>query len=79
LGNQLALVCQGDGDNPTIRRYPASFDQTLLFDAIHDLGDGAHIIELVGTSDKSWEEAATLAMETSAETVRDLRGALPVY
>jgi flavin-binding protein dodecin len=31
------------------------------------------IVELVGTSDKSWEEAATLAVETAAQTLRDLR------
>jgi flavin-binding protein dodecin len=31
------------------------------------------IVELVGTSDKSWEEAAKLAVETAAETLKDLR------
>jgi flavin-binding protein dodecin len=31
------------------------------------------VIELVGTSDKSWEEAAKLAVETAAESLRDLR------
>ncbi len=31
------------------------------------------IVELVGTSDKSWEEAATLAVETAAESLKDLR------
>jgi len=31
------------------------------------------IIELVGTSDKSWEEAARLAVETAAGTLKDLR------
>jgi dodecin len=31
------------------------------------------VVELVGTSDKSWEEAAKLAVETAAETLRDLR------
>ena len=36
-------------------------------------GSTYKIIELVGTSDKSWEEAAKLAVETAAETVRDLR------
>ena len=36
-------------------------------------GSTYNIIELVGTSDKSWEEAAKLAVETAAETVRDLR------
>ena len=39
------------------------------------MGNGStyNIIELVGTSDKSWEEAAKLAVETAAESVRDLR------
>ncbi|MEJ2726155.1 MAG: dodecin family protein [Deltaproteobacteria bacterium] len=42
-------------------------------------GGGRHgrqyytIVELVGTSDKSWEEAARVAVETAAGTLRDLR------
>jgi dodecin len=36
-------------------------------------GSTYNIIELVGTSDQSWEEAAKLAVETAAKTVRDLR------
>lgn len=31
------------------------------------------IIELVGTSDKSWEEAAKNAMETKRKSLRELR------
>ena len=31
------------------------------------------IIELVGTSDKSWEEAVTTAIETAGSSLRDLR------
>ena len=31
------------------------------------------IITLVGTSTKSWEEAATSAVETASKTLRDLR------
>jgi flavin-binding protein dodecin len=31
------------------------------------------VITLVGTSPKSWEEAATSAVETAAKTLRDLR------
>ena len=31
------------------------------------------IIELVGTSDVSWEKAAKNAVETAAKTVKDLR------
>jgi hypothetical protein len=29
--------------------------------------------EIVGTSEKSWEDAAKLAIETAAKTVKDLR------
>jgi len=36
-------------------------------------GSTYKIIELVGTSDKSWEEAAKTAVETAGENVRDLR------
>jgi flavin-binding protein dodecin len=31
------------------------------------------IITVVGTSPKSWEDAATVAVETAAKTLRDLR------
>ena len=31
------------------------------------------VIELVGTSDKNWEEAAKNAVEQAAKTLRDLR------
>ena len=31
------------------------------------------VIELVGTSEKSWEEAAKTAVETAAKSLKDLR------
>lgn len=31
------------------------------------------VIELVGTSEKSWEDAARVAVERAAATLRDLR------
>jgi flavin-binding protein dodecin len=31
------------------------------------------IVEVVGTSSKSWEEAANVAVSTAAQTLRDLR------
>ncbi len=31
------------------------------------------VIELIGTSAKSWEDAARMAVETAAKTVNDLR------
>ncbi|MCF8303827.1 MAG: dodecin family protein [Bacteroidales bacterium] len=31
------------------------------------------VIELVGTSEKSWEDAATQAVERAAKTLEDLR------
>ena len=31
------------------------------------------VTELVGTSSESWEKAATVAVETAARTLRDLR------
>ena len=31
------------------------------------------IIELVGTSSKSWEDAAKVALETASKTLEDLR------
>jgi dodecin len=31
------------------------------------------VIEVIGTSDASWEDAAAQAVRTTAETIRDLR------
>jgi flavin-binding protein dodecin len=31
------------------------------------------VIEMIGTSSESWEQAATAAVERAAETLRDLR------
>ncbi|RLC24593.1 MAG: transporter [Deltaproteobacteria bacterium] len=36
-------------------------------------GSTYKIIELVGTSDVSWEEAAKTAVETASESLKDLR------
>jgi flavin-binding protein dodecin len=36
-------------------------------------GSTYKIIELVGTSDQSWEEAAKTAVETAGASLRDLR------
>ena len=31
------------------------------------------VVELIGTSEKSWEEAARVAVATASKTLRDLR------
>lgn len=36
-------------------------------------GSTYKIVELVGTSDSSWEEAAKIAIETAGESLKDLR------
>jgi flavin-binding protein dodecin len=36
-------------------------------------GSTYNIVELVGTSEKSWEEAARRAVETAAGSLKDLR------
>jgi hypothetical protein len=36
-------------------------------------GSTYKIIELVGTSDESWEEAARTAIETAGKTLKELR------
>lgn len=36
-------------------------------------GSTYKIIELVGTSDQSWEEAAKTAIDTAGESLKDLR------
>ena len=37
------------------------------------MGSTYKIIELVGTSEKSWEDAAKTAIETASESLKDLR------
>jgi len=37
------------------------------------MGSVYKIIELVGTSDKSWEDAAKTALETAGKSLEDLR------
>ena len=37
------------------------------------MGSTYKIIELVGTSDQSWEDAAKSAVETAGESLKDLR------
>lgn len=37
------------------------------------MGSVYKIIELVGTSETSWEDAAKTAVETASKTLRDLR------
>ena len=36
-------------------------------------GSVYRVTEVIGTSDKSWEDAANNAVETAAKSVRDLR------
>jgi dodecin len=36
-------------------------------------GSTYKIIEVVGTSDKSWEDAASIAVHTAGESLKDLR------
>ncbi|MEW5921916.1 MAG: dodecin family protein [Bacillota bacterium] len=31
------------------------------------------VIEIIGTSEKSWEDAARVAVETASKSIRDLR------
>jgi len=37
------------------------------------MGSVYKVIELVGTSDNSWEDAARVAISTASSTLRDLR------
>lgn len=37
------------------------------------MGSVYKVIEIVGTSETSWEDAARLAIETASKTLRDLR------
>ncbi len=43
-------------------------------DAVSDTPESIYkILELIGTSDKSWEDAVKNVVETAGKTVRDLR------
>ncbi|MDD5009189.1 MAG: dodecin family protein [Syntrophorhabdaceae bacterium] len=38
------------------------------------MADSVYVVnEIVGTSEKSWEDAAKIAIETAAKSVKDLR------
>ena len=39
------------------------------------MSDVAKIIEVVGSSDKSWADAADLAVQTASETLQEITGA----
>jgi flavin-binding protein dodecin len=48
--------------------------QPYVFEMRIDVAGSTYkIIELVGTSDSSWEEAVKTAIETAGESLRDLR------
>jgi dodecin len=48
--------------------FPASYERE------DDMPESVYkVIELIGTSTKSWEDAATNAVERAAKTLRDLR------
>ena len=49
------------------------FNPNLKKEVAMNPGSTYKIIELVGTSPNSWEEAATTAVETASKTLRDLR------
>ena len=37
------------------------------------MGSVYKIVEIVGTSEKSWEDAARVAVETASESIKELR------
>ncbi len=37
------------------------------------MGSVYKIIEIVGTSEKSWEDAARVALETASKTIKEIR------
>jgi dodecin len=51
-----------------VQRFPTSSDKE------GDMSGSTYtIVELVGASDKSWEDAARVAIEAASESLRDLR------
>ena len=41
---------------------------------LHLMTDIANIIELVGSSDKSWEDAAQIALQEARKTIHEITG-----
>ena len=37
------------------------------------MGSVYKIIEIIGTSEKSWEDAARIALETASKTIKEIR------
>jgi flavin-binding protein dodecin len=52
---------------PTRLRLDVEFEEDLMAGTVYK------VIELVGTSTESWEDAAKTAVEAAAKSVRDLR------
>jgi flavin-binding protein dodecin len=51
-----------------------SITDSITFERRRKMSNSVYkIIELVGTSDTSWEDAAKAAVETAGKTLRDLR------
>src|SRR4029453_11227990 len=62
----------------SMRGWPHSRDQISLpagvMNGVNAMTDSVYkVIELVGTSSKSWEDAARVAVERAAQSLRDLR------
>jgi flavin-binding protein dodecin len=51
----------------TTHPYTSQGKETIMSDSVYK------VIQLVGTSPKSWEEAAKNAVETAGSSLRDLR------
>jgi flavin-binding protein dodecin len=61
-----------------MRGWPCSRDQISwpaeVMNGVNVMTDSVYkVIELVGTSSKSWEDAARVAVERASQTLRDLR------
>jgi dodecin len=57
-----------------LRRANDDFSNHQLCSSEVDMEQGVYkILEVVGTSEKSWEDAATNAITTASKTLRDLR------
>jgi dodecin len=63
----MRAACGSDSTEGSVDSYVSRSERT------HQMGSVYRVIEVIGTSDKSWEDAAATAVATASGTVRDLR------
>ena len=57
----------------TVVRVFDKINKNKVFNRRRKMGSVYKIVEIVGTSEKSWEDAARVAVETASKSIKELR------